>query len=188
MAIGNINDGVGKKIVDALKMQSDDAADEQIVEEEEEIVEPVIDEPVSFNNDGTSDIDSFSQSSIDNEFNKSLAQNLGSNFMNVSLDDVEFPANVAVLRQLISKLPAGVSKQTGAVIIKQTMEALGISMSSVLKEASQVQETLYNNSKECKNTIADYKKQISVLEAKAMQYQKQAASMNDIISLFLQTK
>lgn len=187
MAISNINDGVGKKIVDALKMQSDDGLQNDF-SPEEEIVESDI---ISNNSDTVEDsnIDTiYSQHNIDAEFNRSLAQNLGNNFISENLDDVEFPANVAVLKQLISKLPAGVSKQTGALIIKQTMEALGISMSSVLKEASQVQETLYNNAKECKNTISDYKKQISVLEAKAMQYQKQASSMNDIISLFLQTK
>ena len=38
------------------------------------------------------------------------------------------------LKQLITKLPAGVTKQTGATIIKQTMEALGVSMTALLQE------------------------------------------------------
>ena len=67
------------------------------------------------------------------------------------------------------------------------MEALGISMSNVLQEARQVQETFANNSRECQNNIIEYKKQITVLEAKAQQYQRQHAVMNDIINLFLQT-
>ncbi|MCM1338990.1 MAG: hypothetical protein NC191_04910, partial [Muribaculaceae bacterium] len=78
-------------------------------------------------------------------------------------------------------------KQTGALIIKQTMEALGISMSNVLQEARQVQDTFAQNTKECQNNIIEYKKQITVLESKVQQYQRQNAVMNDIINLFLQT-
>ena len=131
----------------------------------------------------------FQSSYIDNAFQQSLARNLGDNdtFAQVP-DDFDYPANVAVLRQLIAKLPAGVSKQTGALIIKQTMEALGISMGSVLQEAKQVQEALTNNSKECQNSIVEYRKQIGILEAKAQNYQRQASVMNDIINLFIQTR
>ena len=127
------------------------------------------------------------QSFIDNAFNQSLNQNLGSSYVQTQ-DDFEYPANVSVLKQLIAKLPAGVSKQTGALIIKQTMEALGISMGSVLQEAKQVQETLTQNSKECQNSIVEYRKQIGILEAKAQNYQRQAAVMNDIINLFIHTR
>ena len=128
MAINNLNDGVGKKIVDALKMQSDDNDNETDIEMDDRSEDIVINE-VDDTNDDVEEDSSFTQSDIDTEFNKSLSQNLGSSFVNnTGLDGVEFPANVAVLRQLISKLPAGVSKQTGAVIIKQTMEALGISV------------------------------------------------------------
>jgi cysteinyl-tRNA synthetase len=127
------------------------------------------------------------QNSIDNAFQQSLVNNLGVNAVAQIQDDFNYPANVAVLKQLIAKLPTGVSKQTGALIIKQTMEALGISMSSVLQEARQVQETFANNARECQTNIVEYRKQITVLEAKAQQYQKQYAVMNDIINLFLQT-
>jgi hypothetical protein len=68
------------------------------------------------------------------------------------------------------------------------MEALGISMGSVLQEAKLVQEALTANSAECQNNVAEYRKQISILEAKAQSYQKQAAVMNDIISLFVQAR
>ena len=106
----------------------------------------------------------------------------------VSLNYImELPSNVAVLKQLITKLPTGVSKQTGALIIRQTMEALGISMSNVLQEAQQVQENLTQSVRECQTNVIEYKKQISILEMKAQKYQRQFAAINDIISLFIQT-
>lgn len=74
------------------------------------------------------------------------------------------PANVAVLKRLIMQLPQGVTKQTGAQIIRQTMEALGISMNSVLKEAQQGQDSLTASAKACMSTIAEYKNNIKTLE------------------------
>lgn len=238
MAIENMNDGVGKKIVEALKMQNADHAsadvviseDTQEIETEDLQEEQNVPQTEDYTVENYSTIDdtrfsdsqSFSeptmpnlqnsiqpterqmqiksqlqfqaatqnsapQSFIDNAFNQSLNQNLGSSYVQTQ-DDFEYPANVSVLKQLIAKLPAGVSKQTGALIIKQTMEALGISMGSVLQEAKQVQETLTQNSKECQNSIVEYRKQIGILEAKAQNYQRQAAVMNDIINLFIQTR
>ena len=104
-----------------------------------------------------------------------------------AVDDMDLPSNVAVLKQLITKLPANVSKQTGALIIRQTMEALGISMNSVLNEAQQVQENLNNSALECQNSIVEYKKQINILEAQTQKFQRQYAAVNDIISLFVHT-
>ena len=220
MADNSLNDGVGKKIVEALKMQSAEATDENFITEEieEQPVEQLVEQPVAetsssdFFDDSdsefelsqskelppTSDIQSKvtsqlqfkaaiqPQSDIDNAFNQSLAQNLGSSY--IEPDDFDYPSNVAVLKQLIAKLPTGVSKPTGALIIRQTMEALGISMGSVLQEAKQVQETLSANSKECQNNIVEYRKQIGILEAKSQSYQRQASIMNDIINLFVQTR
>ena len=130
---------------------------------------------------------SFNPGFVDNAFQQSLVQNLGNAAFSSIQDDFNYPANVAVIKQLIAKLPAGVSRQTGALIIRQTMEALGIPMHSVLQEAKQVQETLKSNTRECQNNITEYRKQISILEAKSQQYQTQYAVMNDIINLFLQT-
>ena len=199
MAIENLNDGVGKKIVEALKMQSDEATDENMITEEEPQIsegtqeeeesytgEELISEPDNddFLDSSFNDTESVAQvpspSAIDTAFNNSLNDNLSNSYMAVP-DDIEYPANVAVLRQLIAKLPSGVSKHTGALIIKQTMEALGISMSSVIQEAKQFQDMLNSNSRECR-------KQIAVLEAKTHQYQKQTALMNDIINLFIHTR
>lgn len=234
MATNKMNDGVGKKIVEALKMQTNEEVDVNnessddnfSVNNENSLMETVAPDFVqnSSNNNETED-ESFlsgqesptipsniqlkiqaqlqeqaqqaqfqaavnpviTPNFVDNAFQQSLSQNLGMSAFNSVQDDFDYPANVAVLKQLIGKLPAGVSKQTGALIIRQTMEALGISMQSVLQEAKQVQETLKNNSNECQATIAEYRKQIGILEAKSQQYQRQYAVMNDIISLFIQT-
>ena len=98
----------------------------------------------------------------------------------------EIPSNVAVLKKLISQLPSGVTRQTGAQIIKQTMDALGISMKSVLQDAQAVQEKLNNSAKECQATIQEYKRQIATLEEQASSYKKQYNNLNDLVSLFIQ--
>ena len=188
MALDNMSDGVGKKIVEALKMQDEVSNDELSLDNDE------------FSSAGDDDWDNFeapktetyrepisiSQPSIDTAFQQSIANNLGTSVNSFS-DDFDYPANVAVLKQLITKLPTGVSKQTGAQIIKQTMEALGISMKSVLQEAQGVQESLNNSSRECQASIMEYKKQIGVLERQSQKYQRQSSALNDIISLFVQT-
>ena len=243
MANNRMTEGVGKKIVEALKMQPDTDVDidptnetPQFTFEEEpsmeipsqdDVMENVVEEN---NSDDVLNFDEDTQSipeSIEFEdeeptfetqpepvFDTSVnnAFELPNNFetpvnnfdsaMNEfnspimaqpamqpisSVDDFEVPSNIAVLKQLISKLPAGVTKQTGALIIKQTMEALGISMKSVLHEAQQVQEGLNNSTRECQATIAEYKRQISALEKQAQKYQRQYSALNDIISLFVQT-
>lgn len=212
MADSKMNDSVGRKIVEALKMQSTDVQEETPVNEVSEVDVDSQNEDTfnnddsnldsqNFSNDLPSDIQlkiqnqlkepvqpQFQSSYIDNAFQQSLARNLGDNdtFAQVP-DDFDYPANVAVLRQLIAKLPAGVSKQTGATIIRQTMEALGISMQAVIQEAKQVQGTLIENSKECQSNILEYKKQIAILESKSQQYKRQSAVMNDIINLFIQS-
>jgi hypothetical protein len=196
MAIENLNDGVGKKIVEALMMQADEATDENMITEEEPEISESNDKQIEYNNSIQSNIQqqihsqlefqsAIQQPSIDNAFNQSLAQNLGNSFIT---DDYEYPQNVAIIRQLVAKLPAGVPPKTGAVIIKQTMEALGISMSSVLEEAKQVQDNLRQSAKDCQASIAEYKKQINILEAKSQMYQRQASGLTDIISLFIQSR
>ena len=200
MANNRMTEGVGKKIVEALKMQTDVeitpnieyanddfAVETPIVQEfsieqepvnfyEEEIIEesPIIEEPTM----------------PEPIFIEPAAPQINiqpQQFVSSELDDFEIPSNVAVLKQLITKLPTGVTKQTGAMIIKQTMEALGISMKSVLQEAQQVQEGLNNSSRECQASILEHKKQIGLLEKQAQKYQRQYAALNDIISLFIQT-
>lgn len=193
-----LTDGVGKKIVDALKHQSD--VEIKPFHEEEDEVETY---PQSGTSEQFSSFDTSNTfqemppmaSDINNNSLDSAFQNSMLNFQSATpeiakpdlMEDMELPTNVNVLRQLITKIPAGVSKQTGAMIIKQTMEALGISMTNVLQEAQQVQEKLTQSVRECQTNVLEYKKQINLLEVQARKYQRQFAAINDIISLFIQT-
>lgn len=203
MATNRITEGVGKKIVEALKQQSDIeinpvSEDETYISPVYEAEEPEIipaqtnifaEEPVT---------ESVSQVETPSSFTFANSQQINDTFnatlMNFQqkenippVEDFELPPNVAVLKQLINKLPSGVTKQTGALIIKQTMEALGISMTGVLQEAQQVQESLNQSVRDSQTNILEYKKQIAMLESQAQKYQRQFASINDIISLFIQT-
>ncbi len=224
MTNNRMTEGVGKKIVEALKMQSDidvvtseeletqnyaeEVAEETEVYTEEptaELEAPLFSEEPLFTEDPeiaetnlieeTTTPDNFSFNNYQEElspFEKfaSLEDTRipqSQIYTQTEVSEFEIPSNVAVLKQLINKLPAGVTKQTGALIIKQTMEALGISMRSVLQEAQQVQESLNSSAKECLASIAEYKKQIGVLEKQAQKYQRQYAALNDVISVFVQT-
>lgn len=205
MANSRMTEGVGKKIVEALKMQSDIEINpvQQTVADDFEIKQDLhTDEPLEENSfvekEPAQDEFNFDESILNDDFSAvnepepavvmpKLDITLQQPSLHSELDDFEIPSNVAVLKQLITKLPTGVTKQTGALIIKQTMEALGISMKSVLQEAQQVQEGLNNSSRECQASIMEYKKQIGILEKQAQKYQRQYAALNDIISLFVQT-
>lgn len=207
MVNNRITEGVGRKIVEALKQQNDiEITPIKSVEMQsaENFTESETEETLSKTlQDAVAEVDSqpakesagptfnFSQIANPQELKglSSLYTAQAQPFESVlpEVEEMELPANVAVLRQLITQLPSGVSKQTGAMIIKQTMEALGISMNTVLQEAQQVQESLNQSSRECQNSILEYRKQINVLEAKTQKYNKQFAAVNDIISLFVQT-
>lgn len=197
MSDNRIIDGVGKKIVDALKHQSEldiqNIVESSNIKPEAERIDGVEyttqSDDFSIQEDEFSDINS---SNVVNNYSSPITFNPQPSFKETEtfaadLDELDMPTNVAVLKQLISQLPAGVSKQTGAQIIKQTMEALGISMKSVLQEAQQLQENLNNKSRECQASVVEYKKQITVLERQSQKLQRQSSSLNDIISLFVQT-
>ena len=102
-------------------------------------------------------------------------------------EEFEMPNNINVLKRLIAQLPTGVSKQTGAQIIRQTIEALGIPMKSVLQDAQRVKECLNSSIKDCSYTIQEYKSNIRNLEKQSLSYQRQLAKLNDIIWLFVYT-
>ena len=209
MNSNRMTEGVGKKIVEALKQQSDveiipvkddtpeymnfnaDAPQPSSIQSDlfnqqnQNMFEDQTNNmatPFNFNNNNINN-------NIDNALNNTMLnfQSSLSDVNNSAVEELELPANVAVLRKLITKIPSGVSKQTGAMIIKQTMEALGISMTSVLQEAQQVQERLTQSVRECQTNVLEYKKQINILEVQAQKYQRQFAAVNDIISLFIQT-
>lgn len=200
--MGNLNEGVGKKIVEALKKQSE-------IESGITTSSPITDDSnalgvdVSAINEITNngllsaDFDSDEkEQSLNDLFNSGFepAQDENSetfnDFMNREekpAESSDMPGNIVILKKLITQLPSGVTRHTGAQIIRQTMEALGISMKSVLTEAQEVQNNLKESSKECQMTIQEYKRKIVNLEKQTQNYQKQYAALNDLISLFIQT-
>ena len=205
-----INDNVGKKIVEALRMQNRHEEEFSDVKEEtqpqkqiNQEIEKTEAEMPSFDNDMESYDpildDSMSENNITSSVNHSaqeememmLQNSINNNMNNIQHSNVqvdfEYSNNVSILKHLISKLPAGVTKQTGAVIIRQTMEALGIPMKTVIQEAQQMQQALAARTRECQKNIIDCRKQIATLEIKVQQYQKQTVAMNDIINLFINT-
>lgn len=215
MAGKKSTDGVGKKIVEALKKQSEidiipvvenKVQEDELITENTEIQDIFQEGDFLDNLPSDDDLDKItaSESTIFEEspvkleetskppLNKQFgnyqqpAFNTSDNFIK-ELDTFEIPSNISVLKKLIAQLPSGVTRHTGAQIIKQTMEALGISMKSVLQEAQQVQEGLNSSAKECHNTIQEYKKQITLLEKQAQNNQRQYAALNELISLFIQT-
>ena len=162
---------VGKKIVEALK------------QDEEEI--KVL--------DADSNIQLFSESpKIDLDKVSNTAE-IKQPIINEPLEtkfevsDMELPDNVMMLVKLINQLPTGVNRQIGAQIIRQTIEAMGISMKSVLSEAQYIQEDLGNSTQDCLNSIEEYKNNIKVLEQKIALYKKQAAKLGELINLFVMT-
>lgn len=212
MANKKISDGVGKKIVEALKKQSEieiTPIRNESAKEENDLLDSLVDESEESTTEYASDEDLLDTLSTEESFAgdpqsvnisetpfKPLEQpfvsyqqpaHQPSDSFIKELDTFEIPSNIAVLKKLITQLPSGVTRHTGAQIIKQTMEALGISMKSVLQEAQQVQEGLNNSAKECHSTIQEYKKQILLLEKQAQNHQRQYAALNELISLFVQT-
>ena len=192
------NESVGKKIVEALKKQAENM---DIQEGNSELFasEPVTrpnNEDIFSSTEQSDDIfaepvkPAKTQSFFDDveeEKDPFFTEAKPTPVQQENSEVFEVPANIAVLRKLISQLPSGVSRHTGAQIIKQTMEALGISMKSVLQDAQQVQENLKVSARECQASIQEYKKQILTLEKQSQSYQKQYSALNDLISLFIQT-
>lgn len=210
MVNNRMTEGVGKKIVDALKKQTDveimtqQESAQEYSPQPENNAEPIYNEPMppfDFLQDGSQgqkpDIDTssdFMSNPNKNVYNfgtvpeqQPAPQHIVNEGFNTESDIFELPPNVEVLRQLITKLPSNVSKQTGAQIIKQTMEALGISMKGVLQEAQAVQENLNASARECQNSIAECRRQIGLLENQTQKIHRQYTMLNDIISLFIQT-
>ena len=194
------NESVGKKIVEALKKQAENielpedsvfesnisetpAQQEDVFESSQSDLFAEAEAPVNTQKAPKSFFDDVDepQESFFSEPKSAVSP------MTETSDTFEMPANIAVLKKLISQLPSGVSRHTGAQIIKQTMEALGISMKSVLQDAQQVQEGLKVSARECQASIQEYKKQILALEKQSQNYQKQYSALNDLISLFIQT-
>ena len=209
MVNNRMTEGVGKKIVDALKKQTDveftqPAVNESSYQEEEPVLLnetmpsfEFLNESQKQTSEPSMSFEHFSAEALKPSFGMNLnsqpeqpaqthTQSVNNDSFTGDFEDLELPANVEVLRQLITKIPSNVSKQTGAQIIKQTMEALGISMKGVLQEAQQAQENLNSSARECQNNIAEYKRQINALESQTRKLHRQYSMLNDIISLFIQ--
>ncbi len=195
------NESVGKKIVEALKKQAEemDVQDNSNIsfEATEGVTNPMNTDLFTKSEDSSdifaepvkqkSSVNFFDDIKEDKDPFFDEPQTVQAQAAEINNDNFEMPANITVLKKLISQLPSGVSRHTGAQIIKQTMEALGISMKSVLQDAQQVQESLKVSARECQASIQEYKKQIIMLEKQSQNYQKQYSALNDLISLFIQT-
>ncbi len=191
---------MGKKIADALKKQNEGIEEVTEVIEEYNTAENV---GGDYNANETSN-DFNTDSSFEMNYEDNNMSDYSAPVFNVDSDDInenpelkltidseddteefEMPNNINVLKRLISQLPSGVPRQTGAQIIRQTIEALGIPMKSVLQDAQRVRDCLNSSIKDCGYTIQEYKSNIKNLEKQSASYQKQLSKLNDIIGLFV---
>lgn len=99
--------------------------------------------------------------------------------------EAEFSNNVRTLIRLVGDLPEGVTKQTGAQIIRLTMEAMGISMEDVLTEAQTAQSEMLDAVRGNIKKIEEYKTVIRKLESDIKYYQGKANELSEIIDLFI---
>ena len=191
---------MGKKIADALKKQNEGIEEVTEVIEEYNTAENV---GGDYNANETSN-DFNTDSSFEMNYEDNNMSDYSAPVFNVDSDDInenpelkltidseddteefEMPNNINVLKRLISQLPSGVPRQTGAQIIRQTIEALGIPMKSVLQDAQRVRDCLNSSIKDCGYTIQEYKSNIKNLVKQSASYQMQLSKLNDIIGLFV---
>ena len=186
---------MGKKIVDALKQQDFENVSEldndnliSSFDDSDEISFDSLDEvkeetpAFSFNTNSKEYQPIFSVGEEDVEQDSEMKLSIENE---EDVEEFEMPNNINVLKRLISQLPTGVPRQTGAQIIRQTIEALGIPMKTVLQDAQRVRDCLNSSIKDCNYTIQEYKSNIRTLEKQAASYQKQLNKLNDIIGLFV---
>ena len=186
---------MGKKIVDALKQQDFEEAGDDLSSDSTLGSFDDSDELSLDNLDDSSEEAGFTFSQDDKEYQPVFSVNeekaTSSPDLKLSIEneedveEFEMPNNINVLKRLISQLPTGVPRQTGAQIIRQTIEALGIPMKTVLQDAQRVRDCLNSSIKDCNFTIQEYKNNIRTLEKQASSYQKQLNKLNDIIGLFV---
>ena len=93
--------------------------------------------------------------------------------------------NVRKLIHLINTLPPDVSKKTGAIIIKHTMEAMGISIKELIAEAKEVKEEINLNIRNSMNEIAEARKHINELEYDINRSKNLSMQLDDLIGLFI---
>ena len=181
MSASQLPENMGKRIVEALKKKTMYEDDFTSVNSENSS-SLLNEEPAEVSNSEFT----FSAEPVMNETPINL-MNTGSISSSLNAYTPDLPTNVAVLKKLVNQLPAGVSKQVGAQIIRQTMEALGISMNGVLKEAQEVHNDLSAAIQECSMKAQEHKKEILQLEGNIRDFQRQIAQINDIITVFVMT-
>lgn len=179
-------EGVGKKIVDALKKQTE--GEVSIPQQNEMPITSTADEikveSLEFEMPKPQSVDDFQMPAFAEE---KVEQESVIETQPID-EDLEIPKNIQILKQLITQLPPGVTRQTGAQIIRQTMEAMGIPMKSVLEEAQSVHEELGNSARDCMNTMEEYKTNIKVLERKVQNIKKHSSQVLDVMNLFIMTE
>lgn len=139
--------------------------------------------PLSFG-----DEDTVSYGAADGGFDRGPALSAPAHFQPEALNqevDTEFSGNVKTLIRLVNELPEGVTKQTGAQIIRLTMEAMGISMEDVLSEAQSAQSEMLDAVRANIKKIEEYKTVIRKLETDIKYYQGKANELSEIIDLFI---
>ena len=169
MQNNNLPKNMGKKIADALKQQDNlsESTDTLEIESDSDSVENTINYQESNETFDTS-FDLGSDNVQDStEYNPVFSVDVDeidkTSDMKLSIDseedeaaeEFEMPNNINVLKRLINQLPTGVPRQTGAQIIRQTIEALGIPMKSVLQDAQRVRDCLNSSIKDCNYTIQE---------------------------------
>ncbi len=138
--------------------------------------------PVSYGDDLDNESTAFTRP--DSDFSR--AGNISEQITTLDLDvDTEFSGNVKTLIRLVNDLPEGVTKQTGAQIIRLTMEAMGISMEDVLTEAQSAQSEMLDAVRANIKKIEEYKTVIRKLETDIKYYQGKANELSEIIDLFI---
>lgn len=105
--------------------------------------------------------------------------------MNPAEVDTDFNGNFQTLIRLINELPEGVTKQTGAQIIRLTMESMGIFMEDVLSDAQAAQSEMLDAVRANIKKIEEYKTIIRKLETDIKYYQGKANELSEIIDLFI---
>ena len=199
MQNNNLPKNMGKKIADALKQQETTEESFDTLEIDSDSVNDTINYQESNESlDDSFDLDLEEAAQQSKEYSPVFSVNVDEidsstpdlklsidSDENDNVEEFEMPNNINVLKRLINQLPTGVPRQTGAQIIRQTIEALGIPMKSVLQDAQRVRDCLNSSIKDCNYTIQEYKTNIRNLEKQSANYQKQLNKLNDIIGLFV---
>ena len=185
-------EGVGKKIVDALQKQNGNPILSENSNNDASLAYSPLNLSSEINNislDESFDEEENLLSSVSEKINNlpsdiSAKQSSVKVFEN-GLKEDELPKNVKMLLKLVSQLPPNVTKQTGALIIRQTIEAMGIPIKTVLTEAQQIQENLGFTVREYMNNIEEYRTNIKMMEEQIQVCKKQSRQLADLINLFI---